>query len=119
MLRKLSRSSLSRELESNFFLLPVSFQWLHQHTRMAGMLHSDRAPIAHGRRVLRHGRAPKGADVELFSRLLIRVSSLFFGYWRSVSNRIPNHICCFGGELYLWDYPSFVIMVYVAHVSRI
>jgi len=30
---------------------------------MAGTLHGDRAPIAHGRRVLRHGRAPKGADV--------------------------------------------------------
>jgi len=45
---------------------------------MAGTLHGGRAPIAHGRRVLRHGRAPKGADVELFSRLLIPVSSLFF-----------------------------------------
>jgi hypothetical protein len=30
---------------------------------MAGTLHGDRAPIAHGRRVLRHGRAPEGADV--------------------------------------------------------
>jgi hypothetical protein len=30
---------------------------------MAGTLHGDRAPIAHGRRMLRHGRAPKGADV--------------------------------------------------------
>jgi len=30
---------------------------------VAGTLHGDRAPIAHGRRVLRHGRAPKGADV--------------------------------------------------------
>jgi len=43
---------------------------------MAGTLHGDRAPIAHGRRVLRHGRAPKGADVELFCILLIPVSSL-------------------------------------------
>jgi hypothetical protein len=33
---------------------------------MAGTLHGDRAPVAHGQRVLRHGRAPKGADVELF-----------------------------------------------------
>jgi hypothetical protein len=45
---------------------------------MAGTLHGDRAPIAHGRRVLRHGRAPEGADVELFSRLFIPVSSIFF-----------------------------------------
>jgi hypothetical protein len=43
---------------------------------MAGTLHGDRAPIAHGRRVLRHGRAPEGADVELFCRLLIPISSL-------------------------------------------
>jgi hypothetical protein len=45
---------------------------------MAGTLHGDRAPIAHGRRVLRHGRAPKGADVELFCRLPIPVSISFF-----------------------------------------
>jgi len=45
---------------------------------MAGTLHGDRAPIAHGRRVLRHGRAPKGADVELFSRVLIPGSSFSF-----------------------------------------
>jgi len=45
---------------------------------MADTLHGDRAPIAHGRRVLWHERAPKGADVELFRRLLIPVSSLIF-----------------------------------------
>jgi len=41
---------------------------------MDGTLHGDRAPIAHGRRVLRHERAPKGADAGVFCRLLIRVS---------------------------------------------
>jgi hypothetical protein len=86
---------------------------------MAGTLHGDRAPIAHGRRVLRHGRAPKGADGELFSRLFIPISSLIFFCWLSVSNRIPNHFCCFGGELDPWDDPSFVIMAYLANVSRI
>jgi len=44
---------------------------------MAGTLHGDRAPIAHGRRVLQHGRAPKGAD-EVFCRLFIMVSSRIF-----------------------------------------
>ena len=53
---------------------------------MAGTLHGDRAPIAHGRRVLWHGRAPKGADVVESDYdaenggllwVLIRVSSFF------------------------------------------
>jgi hypothetical protein len=86
---------------------------------MAGTLHGDRAPIAHGRRVLRHGRAPKGADEELFCRLLIRVSSWILFCWLSVSNQIHSHFCCFVEELDPWYEPSFVIMAYVAHVSRI
>jgi hypothetical protein len=62
---------------------------------MAGTLHGDRAPVGHGRRVLRHGRAPKGADVERLCLLLIRVSSSILFCWMSVSNQIHSHFCCF------------------------
>lgn|GEM_PF-3069298 len=50
---------------------------------------------------------------------LSRFPVYFFFCWLFVSNRIPNHFCCFGGELDPWDDPSFVIMAYLANVSRI